>query len=289
MAAPSNFVDLTGKRFGRLTVISRAENKGGKTNWHCKCDCGNEKDVLAINLSRGFTQSCGCLHNEDFANRRFIDLSGNRYGKLTVIKRAENRGKDVFWLCKCDCGNTTEVNGSRLRSGKTKSCGCLRKETYRKSWSHVSRNVKHGKTNTRLYRIYKKMYRRCYCPETKYYKNYGGRGITICLEWLGENGFPNFYDWAMENGYKDSLSIDRIDNDKGYSPDNCRWATAKEQANNTRSTVYLTYKGETKPASEWAEITGIRQDTLTMRKRNGWSDEECIEIPVGSKHGKWRN
>ncbi len=262
MATPSNFVDLTGKRFGRLTVISRAENKGGKTNWHCRCDCGNEKDVLAINLSRGFTQSCGCLHNEDFANRRFIDLSGNRYGKLTVIKRAENRGKDVFWLCKCDCGNTTEVNGSKLRSGKT---------------------------NTRLYRIYKKMYRRCYCPETKYYKNYGGRGITICPEWLGENGFPNFYDWAMANGYKENLSIDRIDNDKGYYPENCRWATAKEQANNTRSTVYLTYKGETKPASEWAEITGIRQDTLTMRKRNGWSDKECIEIPVGSKHGKWRN
>ncbi len=284
MATPSNFVDLTGKRFGRLTVISRAENKGGKTNWHCKCDCGNEKDVLAISLTRGLTKSCGCLHNEELSKRRFIDLTGRKFGRLTVLGRAKNeRGGDSKWKCLCECGNITEVIAGHLKDGHTKSCGCLSKEIV----SETSKT--HGKTNTRLYRIYKKMYRRCYCPETKYYKNYGGRGITICPEWLGENGFPNFYDWAMANGYKENLSIDRIDNDKGYYPENCRWATAKEQANNTRSTVYLTYKGETKPASEWAEITRIRQDTLTMRKRNGWSDEECIEIPVGSKHGKWRN
>ena len=144
-------------------------------------------------------------------------------------------------------------------------------------------------SSTRLYRIYKKMYRRCYKPKTKWFENYGGRGITICQEWLGEQGFENFAKWSMKNGYADNLSIDRKDNDKGYSPDNCRWASAKEQANNTRSTVFLTYKGETKSASEWSEITGIRQDTLTMRKRNGWSDEECIEIPLNSRRGNKRN
>lgn len=267
-------IDLTGQRFGRLTVVFRAENKGGKTRWHCKCDCGKEKDVLAINLVRGLTQSCGCLHKEELSQRKLIDLTGRKFGRLTVLKRADNsKSNGTKWLCKCDCGKEIEVLASHLKDGHTKSCGCFSREV-------ASENSKtHGMTNTRLYRIYKKMYRRCYFPKTKYYDNYGGRGITICPEWLGERGFENFAKWALENGYSDNLSIDRIENDKGYSPDNCRWATRKEQANNTRSTVFLTYKGETKPASEWSEITGIKQDTLTWRKRNGWSDEKCIETP----------
>lgn len=278
----SKTIDLIGQRFGRLTVVSRAENKFGRTNWHCKCDCGNERDILAINLTRGFTKSCGCLHNEQLRERKLIDLSGQKFGRLLVLKRAENHGRETYWKCRCDCGNTKEINGAKLKNGHTKSCGCLSKEIT----SEMSRT--HGMSDTRLYRIYKKMYRRCYKPKTKSFENYGGRGITICTEWLGEHGFENFAKWSTENGYNDNLSIDRKDNDKGYSPENCRWATAKEQANNTRSTVFLTYNGETKPASEWSEITGIRQDTLTMRKRSGWSDEECIEVPLNSRRGKKR-
>lgn len=278
-------IDLTGQRFGRLTVVSRTENKSGRTCWHCRCDCGNEKDILAINLTRGFTKSCGCLHNEELGERKLIDLTGKKFGRLLVLERAENRGKQVYWKCRCECGNTKEINGAKLKNGHTKSCGCLAKEKSAYRIIHASRNVKHGMSDTRLYRIYKKMYRRCYRPQTKWYENYGGRGITICPEWLGEHGFENFAKWSFENGYADNLSIDRINNDKGYSPDNCRWATAKEQANNTRSTVFLTYKGETKSASEWAEITGIRQDALTMRKRNGWTDEECIETPIWGRMG----
>lgn len=285
MGTPSNFKDLTGQSFGRLTVVCRAENKGGKTNWHCKCDCGNEKDVLAINLTRGLTKSCGCLHNEELSQRKFIDLTGKKFGRLTVIERAHNHGRETYWKCQCDCGNFKEINGAKLKSGHTKSCGCLVREKAGANTSHVSRNVKHGMTDTRLYRIYHKMNLRCYSKVNPAYPSYGGRGITICPEWLGEHGFENFVKWALENGYADNLSIDRIDNDKGYSPDNCRWATAKEQANNTRSTVFLTYKGETKSASEWSEITGIRQDTLTMRKRNGWTDEECIETPIWGRMG----
>ena len=279
----SKTIDLIGQRFGRLTVVSRAENKCGRTNWHCKCDCGNERDILAINLTRGFTKSCGCLHNEQLRERKLIDLSGQKFGRLLVLKRAENHGRETYWKCRCDCGNIKEINGAKLKNGHTKSCGCLSKETT----SEIFKT--HGMSSTRLYRIYKKMYRRCYKPKTKWFENYGGRGITICQEWLGEQGFENFAKWSMKNGYADNLSIDRKDNDKGYSPDNCRWASAKEQANNTRSTVFLTYKGETKSASEWSEITGIRQDTLTMRKRNGWSDEECIEIPLNSRRGNKRN
>lgn len=280
MGTPSNFKDLTGQRFGKLTVVCRAENKNKMTRWHCKCDCGNEKDIYAVNLSRGLTSSCGCFHNEDLSARRIVDLTGQRFGRLTVIERAENHGRQTYWKCRCDCGNFKEVNGAKLKNGHTKSCGCL--QTKRIVKSNIQRNPHktHGMSDTRLYRIYKKMYRRCYRPQTKYYENYGGRGIEICQEWLGEHGFENFAKWALENGYADNLSIDRKDNDKGYSPDNCKWSTAKEQANNTRSTVFLTYKGETKPASAWSEITGIRQDTLTNRKRNGWSDEDCIERPV---------
>lgn len=280
MATPYNFNDLTGKRFGRLTVVSRSENKSGKTCWHCICDCGNEKDILAISLTRGLTKSCGCLHNEELSRRNLIDLTGKKFGRLTVLKRDDNqKGKDATWVCKCDCGNLTKVTSGHLKDGHTKSCGCLSKERM----SEITKT--HGMTNTRIYRIYHKMHLRCYSKVNPAYPSYGGRGITICPEWLGEHGLENFAKWSFENGYSDNLSIDRIDNNKGYSPENCRWATAKEQANNTRSTVFLTYKGETKPVSEWSKITGIPQDRLSQRKRSGWTDEECIETPLWGRMG----
>lgn len=273
--------DLTGQKFGRLTVISRAENKSGRTNWHCRCDCGNEKDVLAINLARGTTKSCGCLNLEKIKERSFKDLTDKRFGRLVAIcvDRTEN-GK-IYWRCKCDCGKFHVVLSNKLISGNTISCGCYRKENVLDKIGEL--NKTHGKYNTRLYRIYEQMKGRCYTETSRAYERWGGRGITVCKEWLGEHGFENFYNWAMANGYDKNLTLDRKNNSKGYSPDNCRWATAKQQANNTRSTVFLTYKGEIKPASEWSEITGIRQATLTRRKRSGWTDEQCIETKVGEK------
>ena len=281
--------DLTGQKFGMLKVIYRVENKSGHTNWHCLCDCGNEKDVLGINLTRGLTKSCGCFHNKEFGKSRFIDLTGKRFGKLVALKRAKNRGKETFWLCQCDCGNIKEISAPRLRNGRTKSCGCYKKEyekgfykgEYERKNINYNHHKTHGMSNTRLYRIYNKMKLRCYSKTNSAYNSYGGRGITICSEWLDD--FMNFYNWSIQNGYCDDLSIDRIDNNKGYSPDNCRWADKKVQSNNTRSTVFLTYNGETKPASDWSQITGIRQDTITMRKRTGWSDEQCITTKVGEK------
>lgn len=264
------YIDLTGKRFGEIEVIkdTNERHKNGSHIWKCKCSCG-KVIYLPTNVLKN-QKSCGCKAN------RLEDLSGQKFGKLTAISiNHDTKDKRVRWNCICDCGSKTVVRACNLKSGEVKSCGCLANEN----------SKTHGMTNTRLYRIYKKMYRRCYRPKTKYYENYGGRGITICSEWLGEHGFEDFAKWSMENGYSDNLSIDRKDNDKGYSPDNCRWATAKEQANNTRSTVFLTYKRETKSASEWSEITGIRQDTLTNRKRNGWTDEECIETPIWGRMG----
>lgn len=266
----SKIKDLTGKKFGYLTVLKLDEIKNGMSKWICACDCGNIKSVYGSNLTRGLTKSCGCKKHELVKKANRINLIGQKFGRLTVISFHETESGDTFFNCKCDCGKDVVVRGQDLKRGSTKSCGCLKKE-------FVPSNKTHGMSKTRLFKIWSGMRQRCNNKNNPKYKVYGGRGITVCDEW---NDFSNFMNWSYKNGYNDTLTIDRIDPNGNYCPSNCRWSTLKEQANNTRSTVFLTYKGEKKPASEWSKITGIPQDTLTKRKRNGWSDEECIKTPV---------
>jgi len=153
---------------------------------------------------------------------RFIDLTGNRYGNLVVMRKSDDGKSPIRWICHCDCGNETIVQGGNLKNGHTQSCGCMISES----------NTKHGQWGTKLYYVYHTMKQRCYNPKAAHYSDYGGRGITICEEWLDD--FETFYTWAILNGYEEGLSIDRIDNDLGYSPDNCRWENQSAQLYNQR-------------------------------------------------------
>lgn len=199
-----------------------------------------------------------------------IDLSGQRFGRLTVIKRVENgNGGRARWLCRCDCGNEKTVLSGNLRSGDIQSCGCLWKELT------SARSTRHGLHHTRLYSIWIGMIHRCTDEKHIYYKHYGGRGIKVCSEWL--NSVTAFYDWAMGNGYSDELTIDRIDPDGDYEPSNCRWATAKVQASNKRKTIRLEINGETKTMDEWSKTTGVKYATIYARYKRGKTGFDLIK------------
>lgn len=175
-----------------------------------------------------------------------INLLSQNFGNLSVISEySKPNSKRKYWLCKCECGNTTIVNTTDLKSGHTKSCGCLKT----KNNSTTTRNS--IKAN-RLYNIWRGMKKRCYLPTNKDYKNYGGRGISVCDEW--KNSFLTFYEWSMFNGYSDALTLDRIDVNGNYEPTNCRWVTMKMQQQNRRNNLYITHNEQSKSLSEWCEI-----------------------------------
>ena len=206
---------------------------------------------------------------------RANDLRGKRFGRLVVLKEAENsehrKNRHVSWVCKCDCGNTITTKSSNLTRGLTQSCGCLHSDRVKES------HTKHGHANSRLYSIHKGMKQRCYNPKALRYDRYGARGITVCDEWNGANGFENFYEWSQLNGYSDGLTIDRIDNNKGYFPENCRWANSYEQGNNKSSNRLISANGETHTVAEWSRITGINKNTIIGRLDNlGWSEEDSV-------------
>ena len=198
--------------------------------------------------------------------RPFNDLTGLRFGRLTVTELSERTGKngERYWKCECDCGSTKDVSASALLSGYSKSCGCLKKELLQNSRSK----------NKRLYQVWQDMKQRCYNPKNKYYRRYGGRGISVCEEWLKE--YEPFYQWAISNGYEKGLQLDRTDNDGNYCPENCRWATPKQNSNNRSCIVFITYAGETHTRTEWAEITGIPLGTIKKRYKNGKTPEEIL-------------
>lgn len=210
-----------------------------------------------------------------------IDLTGQKFERLKVIECAgkDKHGK-LLWKCECKCGNTKIILGNSLRAGKTKSCGCLNKECGKKLARKYNgeRKYKNNNCHSRLYNIWHGMKQRCKNTNNGAYKDYGGRGIEICVEW--DISFETFEKWAIDNGYNDDLTLDRKDNSKGYSPENCRWVTRKRQSNNTRNNHMLQYKGEEKTLTEWAEIVGINADVIKHRIYSNWPIEKALETPV---------
>ena len=194
------------------------------------------------------------------------DLTGRRFGRLSVIG-VDDRGtrKTYFW-CKCDCGTVKSIRGDGLLSGSIVSCGCKKREQDR---INLEANHKHKMSHTRPYEIWQGIKGRCYNKNDVRYSRYGGRGITVCEEWRED--FSSFYKWALANGYRDDLTIDRIDNDKGYSPDNCRWADQETQSRNRASNVFIRIGNATKTLTEWCEIFELEYKTVYARyRRNGF-------------------
>ena len=207
--------------------------------------------------------------------RKTVDLTGQKFGKLTVCDRrwCENNKRNL-WYCKCECGNTVMVPTSALSSGRTKSCGCLRKTVA------SAKHKLHGMSTSRQYRIWNAMKERCQCTTNKQYKDYGERGIVVCDEW--KDSFESFYDWAMSNGYADHLTLDRIDTNGNYCPDNCRWSTSKEQNSNKRNNHILTHNGKSQTIQQWSEETGIPFTTLLYRVTNDWPIESVLTVRPNS-------
>jgi hypothetical protein len=206
---------------------------------------------------------------------KFVDITGQRFGRLVAISGKErDKHRNALWTCKCDCGNEVKVILESLKNGCTKSCGCLNKE------KAFTNSLIHGKSKTRIYHIWRDMRERCTNPKRKQYKYYGARGIKVCEEWDGSNKFINFYRWSLENGYKEDLTIDRIDNNGNYCPENCRWVDMKTQLNNKRDNRFIYYNGQIKTLAQWSEELNISYGTLLSRLIRGQSVEKAFTTPV---------
>lgn len=208
---------------------------------------------------------------------KYIDLTGQRFGRLTAIQRhadriSPNGSARTMWLCRCDCGKEAIVNAGHLRCGKTRSCGCLIPE------SLSARRKTHGGSYTVEYRNWRGMLTRCYNRNNPAYPNYGGRGITVCDAW--RQSFSQFLE-DMGERPSSGASVDRMDNDGPYSPQNCRWSTHLQQANNRRSNRIISVFGQTRTVMEWSRVTGISRRSIVARiDRFGWSPERAVSQPT---------
>ena len=207
-------------------------------------------------------------------DKHFVDLMGMKFGKLTVIKRVENKnGHSATWECRCDCGTVFSVAGTALRAGQKHCKKCTPR------WGN---KIIHNMSRSRIYRIWHGIKDRCNNNNSDAYRNYGARGITFCIEW---NEFLPFYDWAMQNGYTDELTIDRIDNNGNYEPSNCRFITILEQQKNKRTCIFIEKDGKRQIIADWAKETGLAQNVISNRLRYGWSMNRIFS-PVRSRKRK---
>lgn len=201
---------------------------------------------------------------------------GDKFGYLTIIREVSTRGIYRRFECRCDCGKIKIVAMAGMRSGAIVSCGCYQKRVA------VNIHKTHGGYKSRLYIIWTNIKQRCGNPHNKHFIKYGGRGITLCNEW--EKSFELFRTWSYENGYSDNLTIDRIDNNGNYCPENCRWISNSKQQLNKRTNRIVTHNGRSMPLSEWAKITGLKWKTLQGRLDSGWPTDKALTAPISIKH-----
>ncbi len=259
-------LNLSGKRFGKIVAKTYTHHRG-RSAWRCVCDCGKTTVVLTGNLVQSRTRSCGCeMHTIE------KDMMGQRCGRWTVVGHdTSQRGRGAFWHVICDCGNTGTIRGDNLRSGQSKSCGCL----------CVDGNTTHGWYGTPEYHIWQCIKDRCLNPRARGYTGYGGRGIRVCDRWR-----DSFEAFIEDMGPRPSArhSIDRRDNNGNYEPGNCRWATRREQNLNKRNTVRLVYRGESRPLLEWCDMFGLGYGAIYDRiYKHKWSVERALTTPVRSR------
>lgn len=270
---------IIGQKFGRLTVIKKVSKKG-PAKYECLCDCGNTIEAFASNLLRNHTKSCGCIkHSQPAPN--FSDITGQKFGHLYVQGVDRRCSGNVYYKCLCDCGNTITVCAPALKQGRTKSCGCARGKM-------ISEKIRtHGESNTRLFRVWGSVKNRCYNENEPSYKNYGDRGIGVCAAWL--TNYEAFRDWALANGYDENApygecTLDRIDVNGNYSPENCRWVNLKIQANNKTTSHFIDYRGERHTIAEWSELLGVPKYIIHDGLRAGKPFDEIVEGHHTTRH-----
>lgn len=273
-----NKINMIGKRFGMLTALKEVER--GKKNGICRylflCKCGNEKEILGTSVRSGYTKSCGCL-----LEKRKANMISKRFGRLVAIKeiRPPNPGGPPYYIFQCDCKKKIATTGKDVRAGRTQSCGCLRRQVA-KAMFEKHGHAANGKTSQE-YRAWQSMLSRCRNPNNKHYFNYGGRGIVVCRRWS-----KSFISFLSDMGTAPSgTTLDRKNNNKGYTPNNCRWATRNEQSRNRRNNVLITHDGKTMALTDWEHHYGFRKGVLGHRMNHqGLSFEQAIAMKLHSKN-----
>jgi hypothetical protein len=276
--------DLTGRRFGRWTVLEQAPTQKGFLMWKARCDCGTVRDVRDCGLVAGRTTSCGCYREERKSTRApnsklrsdTVVLTGKTFGRWTVTGFASSGRDGAKWYVRCECGTERVLPGGSLRSGHSQSCGCLQRELARDN--APGGKVTHGLSRSPEYRVWQSMIGRCYDPKNASYDSYGERGITVCEEW--RTSFEAFYrDVGPRPG--EDYSIERKDVNDHYHKDNVRWATAQEQSQNRRTNVYLEHNGERLTVTDWARRLGMTRAGLQRRlKTQGMTLAEALSAPI---------
>lgn len=274
-----------GEVFGHWTVIggdSRRSSAHGKpvVHWLCRCICGTERPVPSYALRGGKSVSCGCVTRKVLqeqprgsragAIRQSEDITGQRFGRLVVLRRA--RSGETGWLVRCDCGKERFVQSTPIKTGHTKACGCL--NTTHGYTRDLSRSRNSDAEQRRLYWVWASMRARCERPSDRSFSSYGARGIRVCARWAS---FESFLE-DMGSRPSPSHQLDRIDNDGNYEPSNCRWVSVTQQQRNKRNSRLLALAGVTRTQAEWSETTGIPQQLIYQRIKRGWSLDQALGL-----------